>query len=525
MVSGTIPGFRAATEVVDRDLEEVTSSGVEVLFGQSVGTDLTIADLRQQGFRYTVAAAGAQLGSRLGIPGEDAAGVWDGLVFLRAARSGQLMELKGAVGVIGGGDVAVDCARTARRLGAERVEIIYRRKVADMPAQPEEIEALAGEAIEVRELTVPQMIVTDADRITSLTAKKTMLGAPDTSGRQRPIVMWGSEHEIPFDILVVAIGQQPDLTLFRDEEVLVNSYGYVEVDPVTMETSVAGVYAGGDLVGSGPSTIVDACGNGRRIAEAIAAREGLPVEHYSRPRGNLDLTDMLRRRSHRQFRTAVPILPFDPENPFAELVETYSEDQARTEAGRCLDCDVVCSTCESVCPNRAIFTYQTEELFTELPVLAWKDGSAETVAREPFSVEQVHQVAVLNELCNECGNCTTFCPAAGQPFADKPRLFLEAKGFAKQSGNAFRIARNDGKWRIEGVFAGCRHELTIDSTLHYRSPTVEIELEPSTLDVIRASGRDDFPPSEPVSLRHCATLYVLFLGVRNSVPWIPTSAE
>ena len=525
MVSGTIPGFRAASEVVDRDLDEVTAHGVEIQFGQHVGTDLTLADLRQRGFQYIVAAAGAQIGARLEIPGEDAAGVWDGLVFLRAARSGQLMDLQGTVGVIGGGDVAVDCARTARRLGAERVEIIYRRRVADMPAQPEEIEALEGENIAVRELTVPMMIATDADRISSLNARNTMLGAPDVSGRQRPIVMWGSDHEIPLDTLVVAIGQQPDLGLFRDEEILVNSYGYVEVDPITLETSVPGLYAGGDLVGSGPSTIVKACGDGRRIAEAIAAREGVPVDHPTGPPGNLDLTDMLRRRSHRQFRTAVPTVPFDPENPFAELVETYTDAQALKEAGRCLDCDVVCSTCESVCPNRAIFTYQTDQLHVELPVLAWNDDRAEIVAGEPFTVDQVYQVAVVNELCNECGNCTTFCPASGRPFADKPRLFLEEKEFVRQSGNAFRLTRDGGSWRIEGVFDGCRHELVVDSTLHYQSPAVEIELDPSTLEVLEAFGRDGVSPSEPVGIRHCATLYVLFLALRDSVPWIPTSSD
>ncbi len=524
MVSGTIPGFRAAPEVVDRDLQEAFGSGVEIRYGQAVGVDLTMDDLRQQGFRYIVAAAGAQLGSKLEIPGEDAAGVWDGLVFLRAARSGQLMEVQGAVGVIGGGDVAVDCARTARRLGAQTVEIIYRRRVTDMPAQSEEIDAFEDEGIAVREVTVPQIIVTDADRITALKAKNTMLGAPDASGRQRPIVMWGSDHEIPLDTLVVAIGQQPDLTLFRDEEVLVNAYGYVEVDPSTMETSVAGVFAGGDLVGNGPSTIVDACGDGRRIAETIAHREGLPTHHAERPLGGLDLTDMLRRRSHRRFRTPVEVRTFDPESPFAEVMATYSPEQARTEAGRCLDCDVICSTCESVCPNRAIFTYQTEELHFELPVLSWRDGTAEVVAREPFSVDQVHQVAVLNELCNECGNCTTFCPTAGRPFADKPRVFLEGKEFAKQSGNAFRISQDGRDWKIEGVFSGCRHELLVNSTLHYTSPTVDVELDPSSLEVIRATGRDDHPPSDPVSLRQCAALYVLFLGIRNSTPWIPAAS-
>ncbi len=309
MVTGTIPGYRAASQVVEEDLQRVCDAGVEIRFGTSLGTHLTMADLRQQGFRYIVAAAGAQQGISLGIPGEDSAGVWDGLVFLRAARSGQLMDLTGRVGVVGGGDVAVDCARTARRLGAEHVEIIYRRSVAEMPALREEVEALDREGIPVREVTVPQEVVSQNDRIVALKAKNTMLGAPDASGRRRPIVMWGSDHEIPLDTLVVAAGQRADLSLFENEMVHTNGDGFVEVNPETMETSVADLFAGGDLVGDGPSTIVSACADGRRIAETIAAREGLLEVVPSAPRQTVDMTDILRRRSHREFRRPVPMNP------------------------------------------------------------------------------------------------------------------------------------------------------------------------------------------------------------------------
>ena len=222
MVSGTIPGFRAADRVVDRDLDRITEAGIEVRRGLTVGTDLTMDDLRDDGFRYLVAAAGAQKGIGLGIPGEDAAGVWDGLVFLGAARTGQLMDLTGRVGVVGGGDVAMDCARTARRLGAEHVELIYRRSVAEMPALRDEIEALDREGIPVREVTVPHEVISRDGRIVALKAKNTMLGAPDDSGRRRPIVMWGSDHEIPLDTLVVAIGQRADLALFVGDDVRTN---------------------------------------------------------------------------------------------------------------------------------------------------------------------------------------------------------------------------------------------------------------------------------------------------------------
>jgi len=525
MVSGTIPGFRAGSQVVDQDIGRVSAAGVEIRHGQTVGSDLTMAELRSQGFRYIVAAAGAQIGVKLGIQGEDTAGVWDGLVFLRAARSGQLMNLTGRVGVIGGGDVAVDCARTATRLGADRVEIIYRRSVAEMPAQREEIEALHHEGISIHEVTVPQAIVAVDDRISALKAKNSMLGAPDASGRRRPIVMWGSDHEIPLDTLVVAIGQKADLSLFEGEPVEVNTAGFVEVDPITLETSVPGLFAGGDLVGGGPSTIVTACGDGRRIAEAIAAREGSPVVQPAPARRLVDMADIMRRRSRREYRVPVPTTAADPRSTFDETIATYDSDSARAEASRCLDCDLICSTCDSVCPNRAIFTYQTDGRHFDLPILQWRGGEAQTVGRERFTIDQPYQVAVLADLCNECGNCSTFCPTAGQPFSDKPRLYLDAKEFAAQKGNAFRITHENGSWKIQGVFNLCRHELVMGDVLSYRSPTVDLRIDPTTFEVIEANPRDGHPPSDPVSLKECATLFALYRGVRESVPWIPTAVS
>jgi putative selenate reductase len=525
MVSGSIPGYRAAEQVVESDLRRVLDNGVEVRFGISVGRDLTIADLRREGYRYIVAAVGAQQGVGLGIPGEDSAGVWDGLVFLGAARNGQLLEVSGPVGVVGGGDVAVDCARTARRLGAEQVEIIYRRSVAEMPALRDDLEALAREGIAVREVTVPHEVVVDDGRIVALKAKNTMLGAHDAGGRRRPIVMWGSDHEIPLGTLVVAVGQRADLSVFTGEPVVTNGDGFVEVDAETMETSVTDLFAGGDLVGDGPSTIVEACADGRRIAQTIAAREGVGEVVPSEPRRTVDLTDMLRRRSHRERRYPVPVNPASPVASFDEVIRTYGDEQARLEASRCLDCDLLCSTCDSVCPNRAIVTYTAPETHLMLPLLKWRAGSAEVVDRERFDVNQPYQVAVLADLCNDCGNCTTFCPTAGRPHADKPRLFLDAGDFALQRDNAFRISRHEGSWEIEGVFSGMRHRLEVGDTLRYRSPTVELVLDPSTFDVIEAHPRDGSPPADPVGLQRCAVLYVLFRGLRDSVPWLPVSSS
>jgi NADPH-dependent glutamate synthase beta subunit-like oxidoreductase len=220
--------------------------------------------------------------------------------------------------VIGGGDVAIDCARTARRLGAGEVTVIYRRSRREMPAQREEVEALAEEGIPVLEQTLPLAVLAERGRVRGLRCAATMLGEPDESGRRRPIRMWGSDREIPLDALVVAVGQHADLSLFGAEKPEVNRAGFLTVNPVTLETSLPDVFAGGDLIGDGPATIVKACGDGRRIAAAIAAREGRTATPTAAEQHFVDRTDLLRRRSLRTFRERVPQLPASKRAGFDE---------------------------------------------------------------------------------------------------------------------------------------------------------------------------------------------------------------
>jgi putative selenate reductase len=523
MVSGTIPCFRASRDAVDRDLAWLEGAGVELRHGQRVGTDITLEGLRAAGYRYVVAAAGAQKGVRLGVPGDDATGVWDGLVFLRAARSGQLSELPGRVAVVGGGDVAIDCARTARRLGAAEVTVIYRRSRREMPAQREEIESLLEEGIPILELTLPVAVIAERGRLAGLRCASTMLGEPDESGRQRPIRLWGSDREIPLDALVVAVGQRADLSLFGSERPEINRAGFVVVDPETMETSLPAVFAGGDLVGDGPASIVKAVGDGRRIAAAITAREGRSAPHAEAEQHFVDRTELLRRRSLRRFRQSIPQLPPSRRGDFDEVVGPYPTAAAIAEAGRCLDCDLYCSTCETVCPNRAIFTYRSRAREHDLPVLRWDRGQPVVIDHERFALRQTHQVAVIADLCNECGNCTTFCPTAGRPFADKPRLFLGEEAFRAQTDNAFRLVVQHGSWLVQAVVKGVRHELEGAAPLRYRSGDVELQLAGGSHELI-GSRLLGYPPVEPLSLRTCATMLALLEGIRDSVPWIPIAS-
>lgn len=446
MVSATIPGYRAGHDSVRRDIERIAAAGVAFELGVRVGEDPSIDDLRRRGFSHVVIAAGAQRGLPLAIDGGDLPGVLDGLDFLRAARCGRAATLGGRVVVIGGGDVAMDCARTALRLGATSVEVLYRRTVAEMPAHPEEVADLLAEGITIRELLAPRRAIPVDGRLGRLECAPMTLGEPDASGRPRPVEKAGESVEIDVDTLIVAIGQRADLSVFGDLGVAVSDNGYVAVDPATLESSIPGIWVGGDLRAPGPSSIVAAAGDGRLIARGILAREGLAPTETRRPRavqGNR--VDLLRRRATRQPRVQVPRIPG---SGFEEVVRTLDPTAARTEAARCLDCDLMCSTCESVCPNRAIATYH-------LPI----GPATEPVAQDQPSQEP--QIIIFADLCNECGNCVTFCPTAGAPWRDKPRLYFDRADFETADNNAFMLVRRNGNVAIRGRFGGVTTQLTV----------------------------------------------------------------
>jgi putative selenate reductase len=524
MVSGTIPGYRAAPAAIDRDLERVAALGVEVRTGVRVGADLNLEELRHQGFEYIVVAVGAQTGQALGIPGEDSAGVRDGLDFLRAARAGAVEGIEGTALVIGGGDAAMDCARTAHRLGAPDVTVLYRRTIDEMPAQKEELQGLLEEGLQVRELVMPLEVITGTSGALSLRCLRTRLGDQDASGRRRPLAIAGSEFELAADLVIVAIGQRPDLSLFGDEPVSANEAGFLEVDPSSLETPIPNVFAGGDIIGDGPASIVEAAGNGRTIASAILARiwgDGKPSARPTAP--EIDRTDLLRRRAHRRFRSTTPHLPATDRRGFAEVVQTLTHDQAVAEAGRCLDCDLMCSTCEWVCPNRAIFTFATGALPKELPVLIARGSAVGVESTEPFPITQQLQVALLADLCNECGNCTTFCPASGSPYRDKPRLYLDQGDFEAQNDNAFAVARAANGWTIRGHFAGVHHLLTLDRRLRYSTDALTVDFDPDGLGLLQATVARK-TAATTFSLHPFAALWVLLRGISESPPWLPTAA-
>lgn len=523
MVSATIPGYRASSAAIARDLERVAAAGVEIRFGREIGAELGLAGLRAQGFGPIVLAVGARRGRRLGLAGEDATGVHDGLDFLRAARRGAPPVLGRRVGVIGGGDVAMDCARTALRLGADEVTIYYRRTRAEMPAQAEELADLLDEGGRLVELVTPRGIRSRGGRLERIVLVRTELGAVDASGRNAAREIVGSEHELELDSLIVAVGQEPDLGVLGGEPAALTPTGYLAVDPETLETSLPDVYAGGDIAGRGPASIVEAAGDGRRIAEAIlaGARRSTAGQREPQPWPAFDRVDLLRRRSRIEPRVEVPQRPPDERRGFDEVLLTLSPEVGAAEAWRCLDCDLMCSTCETVCPNRAIFTYSARPTELAVPRLRLTEGGLESLEPMAFRIAQGPQVAVLADWCNECGNCVTFCPTAGRPWRDKPRLYLDREDFETARDNAFMMLRRDRGRCLAARFDGATHELCLDRDLRYASPLVRLVLDPLTLAVRRAAPTPAAEAGELVHPERLGAMVVLLRSLLQSMPELP----
>jgi heterodisulfide reductase subunit A-like polyferredoxin len=359
-----IPEHRLPRNILDNEIEVITNLGVEIKTNTPIGPDLTIDDLFAQGYKSVYVAIGAHKGFELGVPGEKAAGVRQGVDFLREVNLTGKAEVGKKVTIIGGGNVAIDVARCAVRLGAEKVNIIYRRTRGEMPAWEEEIHAAEIEGAEITYLSAPQEILTADGKVAGLRCIRMELGEPDSSGRRRPVPVPGSEYDIETDQIIPAIGQKPDLTALENATgINFTRWGTVETDSVTYSTGREGVFAGGD-VQTGPWVAIGAIAAGREAAESILryldgtdmaeGREALTNEN--------PLYRPIPEGETKKARAVMPELPAkERAGNFKEVEIGYNEEDGKAEAGRCLNCGYCseCFQCVDACLANAIDHSQT----------------------------------------------------------------------------------------------------------------------------------------------------------------------
>ena len=521
MVAGAIPAYRLPQAQIDQDVAVLERLGVEIRYGQRAGVDVMLDDLRGDGFATVFIAVGAQKAKTLGLPGDDSPDVIDGVTFLRSVREGHPMAIGARVGVVGAGDTAMDCVRSARRVGGASVSLIYRRTVDQMPADPEEIHAIREEGISIVELARPVGLRVEDGRLAGLECIRTEYGGKrDAGGRKVPEDVAGSEFEIGLDTLILAISQHAVLDFFGERAPALTRAGYLAVDPATFETSVPGVYAGGDVADRGPASIVKAAADGKRVAAAIAAALGRGTSRPAEASAAPDVQALVVRRARREYRVPIQVSPLDRREGFEETVLGYSAEEAVREASRCLDCDQICSLCVGVCPNMALMTYEMAPVHASLPALSVANGAVVANGATPFDVAQRLQIAVLTDFCNECGNCVTACPTSGTPYLDKPRLYLDRADFEAQASNAFMLL---GDGVMEARFGGLTHRISVNGRIEYTAPGFRAVLDRESFALIEAvpTGAVD---GERLSLQPAAVMATVLAGVTVSLPHVPTAA-
>lgn len=349
MLAVGVPAFRLPLEVIENEIEYIRRRGVEIRYNSPVNMNFTIEDMMGQGYEAVFIAAGTQKSQHIGIPGEvdGLTGLTYGLSFLRDVKQGRDVSVGARVAVIGGGNTAVDSARTALRLGAERVEVYYRRSREEMPVTDLEFDEAVAEGVQFHFLTTPTRVLAERWRVSGLQCIRMRLGEPDDSGRRRPIPIQGSEFSTEVDTVIPAVGQAPDLSFLPPDSKLERTkWEMLSVDPDNLATNIPGVFAGGDFV-TGPAFVITAIAAGRRGAVAIdkyLCGDTSRVELYdvrAAAPSTEEKVDDLQEDLGEKPRVVMPVrAPKKRVNSFEEIEIGFSEDQAREEAKRCLRCDL-----------------------------------------------------------------------------------------------------------------------------------------------------------------------------------------
>jgi NADH-quinone oxidoreductase subunit F len=346
MLTCAIPSYRLPREVIEKEINALLNDNITLQYGVSLGRDFDIDGLLEEGYGAVLLSIGAHKSKPLRLDNEDLEGVYPSIEFLKAFNLQEQQLAKGNVGVIGGGNSAIDAARMALRLkDVDKVTILYRRTRDEMPAFAEEIEAADQEGIRIETLVTPVRVIGENGRLAGLECVRNELGDADDSGRRRPVPIKGTEHLIDLDTLIVAIGEDSGIdaiTPARTSRLETTPWNTVRADPATMQTSRPGVFAAGDVV-RGPNTVVEAIGDGKRAAaiiERFLTKE--PMVQPSAPiLPQVHVEPIMDDEALNAVRVETPRAAAEwRKRNFAEVEVTLSQGEARREALRCLRCDL-----------------------------------------------------------------------------------------------------------------------------------------------------------------------------------------
>jgi formate dehydrogenase major subunit len=397
-----IPEYRLPKNILDSEINWILDLGVKVKTNVELGKDFCIDDLKAEGFESVFIGVGAHKATKLGLDGEEkTVGVFRGIDFLREITFNRNKTLNGIVIVVGGGNTAIDAARTALRCGADQVKIVYRRSINEMPAAKEEIEAAQKEGVEILFLTNPKSLVVENEKLKGIECLKMQLEETKPGERPRPVPVEGSEFIINCDHIISAIGQAVDPSFVqKDKNIGLEKWGTVSVNKDTLETSIAGVFAGGDDV-TGPLTAISSIAQGKKAAYAImnyletGEAKKSDFKFYS-------LKHKLHKLNDREFeqykkipREKIAEIPISERNNYCEVELGINEEQSLHETERCLECG--CSEYADCSLRKYCDEYQV-------------DVSEFVGETKKYMIDGRHPFILLDSnKCINCGKCVRTC--------------------------------------------------------------------------------------------------------------------
>jgi formate dehydrogenase major subunit len=484
-----IPEYRLPKSVLDKEISWITDLGVEVHTNTALGKDITIDGLFKQGFKSVFIGLGAQVGKPMQVENEEATGVLSGVEFLKQVQMKTNPDIKGRVVVVGGGNTAIDAARTSLRLGADEVILLYRRTRKEMPANMIEIEAAEHEGIKMEFLAAPTRVNVNGDRMESIESLRMELGAPDSSGRRRPVPIKGSEFTLNCDWVISAIGQEANLDgVDGDGRIKVTKWKTVNAHEGTFDTDRPGVFAGGDVV-TGPADAIDAIAAGRMAARAIDRyiKTGVVepfVDRFESRRDNFhklaaaDLPALEKTERH----IAPEMSVADRVRSFAEVEFAYDDQTALAESLRCAECGcdlgldcILQDYCTEygVDQKRFVGAFNRYKVDTRHPFIKIDSNKCIRCGRCVNTCAEILNVSALGFVnrgfrtiikpamekalhetnCVSCGNCIDVCPTGA---------LVEKMPF-----------RRSGPWKMESVFNVCNYcSVGCNITLQVKTPDI-----------------------------------------------------
>jgi len=429
MITGAIPAFRLTDEATEIDVNAILKLGVKISYNFTVNADEFVKMRKKSDYIYI--GVGALRSARLNIPGIENNGVLDPLEFLYSVKKGKESGLGKNVLIIGGGNTAMDAARTAYRLVGKngKVTIVYRRSIKQMPADQGEIKAVMDEGVNILELTSPLEVNTKDNKVLSLSCNRMKLGEKDESGRAKPIELPDATFEIEVDTIIPAVGQQTAIDFVDPEKLNTHKEGY--------ETKLSNVFIGGDAL-RGASTAINAIGDGKKAAQEIIFKAGIDFSiGQKESREEQEPRQLMIKKAERKFPRDIVETSLSDRRNFNMVSTSLTKREAMEEASRCLNCDEICDICTTTCPNLAFFSFETEARNYKTQNLSFKDGAAEIKEGNEFEIKQKHQILHIADWCNQCGNCNTFCPSADAPYLKKAHLYLVKEDFDLEKDGYF----------------------------------------------------------------------------------------